>query len=106
MSIKSIVLLLALTLTPASSLLIYPEVSLSEAGVEHADPPAIASSPIDDTPLPLVIWHGLGDRFDADGLNEVIVANQGLEAELGRLSQVVGQQGLCPYHQTGGGWRL
>ncbi|KAJ9629350.1 hypothetical protein H2203_001723 [Taxawa tesnikishii (nom. ined.)] len=23
------------------------------------------------SPLPLVIWHGLGDRYDADGLNEV-----------------------------------
>jgi palmitoyl-protein thioesterase len=25
----------------------------------------------DDTPLPLVIWHGLGDDFTSDGLKEV-----------------------------------
>ena len=26
---------------------------------------------IDDTPLPLVIWHGLGDSFDSDGIQRV-----------------------------------
>ncbi len=26
----------------------------------------------DDTPLPLVIWHGLGDNYAADGLNSVV----------------------------------
>lgn len=25
----------------------------------------------DDTPLPVVIWHGLGDNFQNDGLKEV-----------------------------------
>jgi palmitoyl-protein thioesterase len=25
----------------------------------------------DDTPLPLVIWHGLGDSFDAEGIQQV-----------------------------------
>ena len=25
----------------------------------------------DDTPLPVVIWHGLGDNFQNDGLQEV-----------------------------------
>jgi palmitoyl-protein thioesterase len=25
----------------------------------------------DDTPLPLVIWHGLGDNYAADGLNDI-----------------------------------
>ncbi|KAL2113444.1 hypothetical protein VUR80DRAFT_3844 [Thermomyces stellatus] len=25
----------------------------------------------DDTPLPLVIWHGLGDSFDSDGMKQV-----------------------------------
>jgi palmitoyl-protein thioesterase len=25
----------------------------------------------DDTPLPLVIWHGLGDSFDGDGIQQV-----------------------------------
>lgn len=24
-----------------------------------------------ETPLPVVIWHGLGDNYQADGLNEV-----------------------------------
>jgi palmitoyl-protein thioesterase len=25
----------------------------------------------DDTPLPLIVWHGLGDKYDAEGLTEV-----------------------------------
>jgi palmitoyl-protein thioesterase len=68
MSIKySAVLLLAYAITPALSFVLYPEAFLS-AG----HPSVVASQPIDDdTPLPLVIWHGLGDRFDADGLKEV-----------------------------------
>jgi palmitoyl-protein thioesterase len=30
-----------------------------------------AREDFDDTPLPLVIWHGLGDNYAADGLKEV-----------------------------------
>ncbi|KAI5464967.1 palmitoyl protein thioesterase [Mariannaea sp. PMI_226] len=26
---------------------------------------------VDDTPLPLVIWHGLGDAFNADGMKQI-----------------------------------
>lgn len=32
--------------------------------------PALFSS--DDTPLPVLLWHGLGDNFAADGINEVV----------------------------------
>ncbi|MEA2556245.1 MAG: hypothetical protein QOI60_1576, partial [Actinomycetota bacterium] len=37
-------------------------------------------------------WTGLAGKV-ADGFNDVIAANQALEAELGRVSQVVGKQG-------------
>ena len=30
-----------------------------------------SSSDDDDTPLPLIIWHGLGDNYKADGLAQV-----------------------------------
>ena len=30
--------------------------------------PAPSSS---STPLPLIVWHGLGDRYDADGLHSI-----------------------------------
>jgi palmitoyl-protein thioesterase len=69
MSIKYLAVLLAFTITPAVSLVIYPEAFLS---VDQSQPPFVASpSGDDDTPLPLVLWHGLGDRFDADGLKDV-----------------------------------
>jgi palmitoyl-protein thioesterase len=35
---------------------------------------AVRSQPVissDDTPLPLVIWHGLGDNYNGDGIKEV-----------------------------------
>jgi palmitoyl-protein thioesterase len=69
MSIKYLALLLAFTVTPAVSLVETPEAFLS---VDQSQPPSVASPSLDDdTPLPLVIWHGLGDRFDADGLKDV-----------------------------------
>ncbi|KAI1134407.1 alpha/beta-hydrolase [Hypoxylon sp. FL0543] len=42
---------------------------VSTLGSALADP----SDPddVDDTPLPVVIWHGLGDTFSADGLQSV-----------------------------------
>jgi palmitoyl-protein thioesterase len=27
---------------------------------------------VDDTPLPVLIWHGLGDNYAADGINDVV----------------------------------
>ncbi|EON63680.1 hypothetical protein W97_02908 [Coniosporium apollinis CBS 100218] len=33
--------------------------------------PAPTTLSSDDTPLPLIIWHGLGDNYAADGLKEV-----------------------------------
>ncbi|KAL1305463.1 hypothetical protein AAFC00_002342 [Neodothiora populina] len=32
---------------------------------------ALTSVSASSTPLPLLIWHGLGDRYDADGIQEV-----------------------------------
>ena len=65
--------LLALTLQPALSFVLYPEAFLSPQ--PPPPPPSLTPSSSndddDETPLPLVIWHGLGDRFDADGLKEV-----------------------------------
>ena len=37
-------------------------------------------------------WTGMGGKI-ADGMNEIISANQALEAELERVSRVVGQEG-------------
>lgn len=34
-------------------------------------PNRIVGGEVDDTPLPLIIWHGLGDNFAADGIKEV-----------------------------------
>src|ERR1700733_4614471 len=71
MSIKSFALLIPLTIAPALSFVIYPAAFLSPP-VDLVQAPSVApSSADDDTPLPLVIWHGLGDRFDNDGLKDV-----------------------------------
>ena len=70
MSIKSFALFLALTITPAVSFVIYPEAFLPQAA-QQSKPPSAAPPSVEDTPLPLVIWHGLGDRFDADGLKDI-----------------------------------
>lgn len=37
----------------------------------HPTSPPPSSSSATDKPLPLLIWHGLGDRFDAEGLHTV-----------------------------------
>lgn len=71
MSVKSFALLVALAVAPTVSFVIYPEAFLSPS-VDLVQAPSVAPSPVDDdTPLPLVIWHGLGDRFDNDGLKDV-----------------------------------
>src|SRR5687768_8691005 len=37
-------------------------------------------------------WTGVAGKV-ADGLNDFVIANQAIEAELGRVSRVVGKQG-------------
>src|SRR4030081_1029788 len=48
-------------------------------------------------------WTGVPGKV-ADSLNEVIIANQALEAELARVSQVVGKQGKLSQRIVLGGW--
>ncbi|MEY2456022.1 MAG: hypothetical protein QOK06_1116, partial [Acidimicrobiaceae bacterium] len=48
-------------------------------------------------------WTGVAGKV-ADGLNDVIIANQGLEAELARVSHVVGMQGKLSQRLVLGGW--
>src|ERR1700737_3633711 len=48
-------------------------------------------------------WTGAAGKV-ADGLNDVIIANQALEAELARVSQVIGKQGKLSQRVVLGGW--
>src|SRR6476619_8634828 len=48
-------------------------------------------------------WTGVAGKV-ADGLNDVIIANQALGAELARVSQVVGKQGQLSQRLVPGGW--
>ena len=48
-------------------------------------------------------WTGVAGKV-ADGLNDVIIANQALGAELSRVSRVVGQQGELSQRVVLGGW--
>jgi signal transduction histidine kinase/HAMP domain-containing protein/FixJ family two-component response regulator len=48
-------------------------------------------------------WTGVAGKI-ADGVNDVIIANQALEAELARLSEVVGKQGKLSQRIVLGGW--
>lgn len=48
-------------------------------------------------------WIGVSGKI-ADGLNEVIIANQALGAELARVSQVVGKQGELSQRVVLSGW--
>jgi signal transduction histidine kinase/HAMP domain-containing protein/ActR/RegA family two-component response regulator len=50
-------------------------------------------------------WTGVGGKV-ADSLNDVIIANQALEAELARVSQVVGKQGKLSQRVVLGGCAL
>jgi signal transduction histidine kinase/HAMP domain-containing protein/ActR/RegA family two-component response regulator len=50
-------------------------------------------------------WTGVAGKV-ADGLNDVIIANQALEAELARVSQVVGKQGKLSQRVVLGGCAL
>jgi signal transduction histidine kinase/HAMP domain-containing protein/ActR/RegA family two-component response regulator len=48
-------------------------------------------------------WTGVAGKV-ADGMNDVIIANQALENELARVSQVVGKQGKLSQRVVLGGW--
>ena len=48
-------------------------------------------------------WTGVAGKV-ADGLNDVIIANQALGTELARVSQVVGKQGQLSQRLVLGGW--
>ncbi len=48
-------------------------------------------------------WTGVAGKI-ADGLNDVIIANQALETELARVSRVVGTQGELSQRVTLGEW--
>ena len=48
-------------------------------------------------------WTGVAGKV-ADGLNDVIVANQALEQELARVCQVVGKHGKLSQRLVLGGW--
>jgi signal transduction histidine kinase/HAMP domain-containing protein/ActR/RegA family two-component response regulator len=48
-------------------------------------------------------WTGLAGKV-ADGLNDIIVANQALEHELARVCQVVGKNGKLSQRLVLGGW--
>src|SRR5580704_8517955 len=48
-------------------------------------------------------WTGVAGKV-ADGLNEVIIANQALGAELSRVARVVGKQGELSQRVVLGGW--
>src|SRR6476646_8365346 len=48
-------------------------------------------------------WTGVAGKV-ADGLNDVIIANEALEKELARVSRVVGQQGELSQRAVLGGW--
>lgn len=48
-----------------------PRIYLALAAAALVRPGACSPDDDDDTPLPLVIWHGLGDTFDSDGIKHV-----------------------------------
>lgn len=45
-------------------------VAIALAGYSHAAP-AHANDDLTDTPLPIVVWHGLGDQFNSDGMKDI-----------------------------------
>lgn len=45
--------------------------SISLLSLAAAALAAPAQSPADDTPLPVLIWHGLGDNYAAEGINDI-----------------------------------
>ncbi|KAF7554512.1 hypothetical protein G7Z17_g2868 [Cylindrodendrum hubeiense] len=54
-----------------SSSLFRLAVAATAALAVHSHAARTADDDLDDTPLPLVIWHGLGDAFNTDGIKQV-----------------------------------
>jgi len=70
--IPKLISILALTPLICASILEKPvEGSNLEIFTSAKAFPKISSDDNDDTPLPLVIWHGLGDNYQAEGLASV-----------------------------------
>lgn len=70
--------------------------SISESSVEGSNLEVITSAKVfpkisyednDDTPLPLVIWHGLGDNYKAEGLASV--AQLAVNANPGTFTYII-----------------
>lgn len=61
-----------LTTTPLTFILL-PTLSLASAVLPFTQPTTTSPSQENptNTPLPLLIWHGLGDRYDAEGIQSV-----------------------------------
>ena len=60
-------------ISAASAYVIYPEAFVQDGPPYHQHVPQHPSSlsETDDTPLPVVIWHGLGDSSANEGLKEI-----------------------------------
>jgi palmitoyl-protein thioesterase len=63
----------AALLSATSAYVIYPEAFVQDAPPYHQHIPQrpTSLSETDDTPLPVVIWHGLGDSSSNEGLKEI-----------------------------------
>lgn len=70
----------------------YPLILALQLSITHASvlPASHLQSPSSPTPLPLLIWHGLGDTYDAPGLSETAAlaarTNPGTDVYIIRLS--------------------
>lgn len=64
----------AALLTSVTSFVLYPEAFVQQSVQNHPtiqDTSSRSTEETDDTPLPVVIWHGLGDSSTADGLKDI-----------------------------------
>lgn len=69
--LASLALLLSSTPSIHSSILPAQQIHLEQHSAPATSPSTPPTSYTDDTPLPLIIWHGLGDNYQADGLADV-----------------------------------
>ena len=67
----SVLPIAATLLTTATSYVVYPEAFTKGPQLTYPTPHDSSSDDTNDTPLPVVIWHGLGDSYNADGLKDV-----------------------------------